>query len=438
MLAPTGTIAFMMDCDTTGIEPDIALVKYKQLAGGGMLKIVNRTVPMALRKLGYDEPAIRGVLDYIDAHDTIEGAPGLKDEHLPVFDCAFAPPQGGRSIHFRGHLRMMAAVQPFLSGAISKTCNMPQRGDRRRHPRGLPRRLEARPQGAGDLPRRLQGEPAGEHQVRADDEGRRQKPPPPRRRARRRSPPRPPQVAAPVAASPSPPAPRRPVQPRRERLPHTRQQPDAQVRHPGPRGLRHRRLLPRRPARRAVHHDGQGRLDDRRPDGRRSGRRSRSACSTACRWRSSSTSSPTAGSSRPGSPRTRTSRSPRASPTTSSAGWAWSSSPATARPTPPSAGDDRGRADAARRAGAQGQRPPHRHHRRPRARRGRAGHATPTPPVVASPSRPTSQPTAWSEQDEQFAHFQSDAPACDNCGALTVRCGTCYRCFNCGNSMGCS
>ena len=125
VLAPTGTIAFMMDCDTTGVEPDIALVKYKQLAGGGMLKIVNRTVPMALRKLGYDEPTIRGILDYVDAHDTIEGAPGLRDEHLPVFDCAFAPPQGGRSIHFRGHLRMMSAVQPFLSGAISKTCNVP-------------------------------------------------------------------------------------------------------------------------------------------------------------------------------------------------------------------------------------------------------------------------------------------------------------------------
>ena len=125
VLAPTGTIAFMMDCDTTGVEPDIALVKYKQLAGGGMLKIVNRTVPMALRKLGYDEPVIRGILDYIDSHDTIEGAPSLKNDDLPVFDCAFAPPQGGRSIHFRGHLRMMAAVQPFLSGAISKTCNVP-------------------------------------------------------------------------------------------------------------------------------------------------------------------------------------------------------------------------------------------------------------------------------------------------------------------------
>src|SRR5205823_3519887 len=101
VLAPTGTIAFMMDCDTTGVEPDIALVKYKQLAGGGMLKIVNRTVPMALRKLGYDEPTIRGVLDHVDALDTIEGAPGLADEHLAVFDCAFPPPQGGRSIHFR-------------------------------------------------------------------------------------------------------------------------------------------------------------------------------------------------------------------------------------------------------------------------------------------------------------------------------------------------
>ena len=130
----------MMDCDTTGIEPDIALVKYKQLAGGGMLKLVNRTVPMAMHKLGYDDPTIRGVLDHIDAHDTIEGAPGLLDEHLPVFDCAFAPPQGGRSIHFLGHLRMMSAVQPFLSGAISKTCNVPRRRHGRGHPRGVPRR----------------------------------------------------------------------------------------------------------------------------------------------------------------------------------------------------------------------------------------------------------------------------------------------------------
>ncbi len=126
VLAPTGTIAFMMDCDTTGVEPDIALVKYKLLAGGGMLKIVNRTVPMALRKLGYSEEQIKEIVKWIDQTDTIEGAPHLQEEHLPVFDCAFKPAQGQRSIHYLAHLRMMAAVQPFLSGAISKTVNMPQ------------------------------------------------------------------------------------------------------------------------------------------------------------------------------------------------------------------------------------------------------------------------------------------------------------------------
>ena len=125
VLAPTGTISFMMDCDTTGIEPDIALVKYKQLAGGGMLKIVNGTVPMALAKLGYDEPQIEAILKYVDKNDTIEGAPALADEHLSVFDCAFKPANGVRSIAWRAHCRMMAAAQPFLSGAISKTVNMP-------------------------------------------------------------------------------------------------------------------------------------------------------------------------------------------------------------------------------------------------------------------------------------------------------------------------
>ncbi|MGQ0636978.1 MAG: vitamin B12-dependent ribonucleotide reductase [Planctomycetaceae bacterium] len=126
VLAPTGTIAFMMDCDTTGIEPDIALVKYKQLAGGGMLKIVNRTVPTALKTLGYTPPAIDAIIAHIDQHDTIEGAPGLADEHLSVFDCAFKPQNGKRSIHWHAHVGMMAAAQPFLSGAISKTVNMPE------------------------------------------------------------------------------------------------------------------------------------------------------------------------------------------------------------------------------------------------------------------------------------------------------------------------
>jgi len=126
VLAPTGTIAFMMDCDTTGVEPDIALVKYKLLAGGGMLKIVNRTVPMALRKLGYTEQQITDIVKYIDENDMIEGAPHLKDKHIAVFDCAFKPAKGRRSIPYMAHLKMMAAAQPFLSGAISKTVNMPQ------------------------------------------------------------------------------------------------------------------------------------------------------------------------------------------------------------------------------------------------------------------------------------------------------------------------
>ncbi|TSA23620.1 vitamin B12-dependent ribonucleotide reductase [bacterium] len=125
VLAPTGTIGFMMDCDTTGVEPDIALVKYKKLVGGGLMKIVNQTVPEALRKLGYDGEQIEHIVAYIDNNDTIERSPHLREEHLPVFDCAFKPANGERSIQYMGHIKMMAAVQPFLSGAISKTVNMP-------------------------------------------------------------------------------------------------------------------------------------------------------------------------------------------------------------------------------------------------------------------------------------------------------------------------
>ncbi len=126
VLAPTGTISFMMDCDTTGIEPDIALVKYKQLAGGGMLKIINKSVHLGLRTLGYTDEQIKAIEAYINDKDTIEGAPELKTEHLPVFDCAFTPANGTRSIRWQAHVEMMAAAQPFLSGAISKTVNMPK------------------------------------------------------------------------------------------------------------------------------------------------------------------------------------------------------------------------------------------------------------------------------------------------------------------------
>ena len=125
VLAPTGTIGFMMDCDTTGVEPDIALVKYKKLVDGGLMKIVNTTVPMALRNLGYDESQVDAIVAWIDEHETIEGAPDLEPGHLPVFDCAFKPARGSRSIHHMGHIRMIGAVQPFISGAISKTINVP-------------------------------------------------------------------------------------------------------------------------------------------------------------------------------------------------------------------------------------------------------------------------------------------------------------------------
>ena len=134
VLAPTGTIAFLMDCDTTGVEPDIALVKYKLLAGGGMLKIVNRGVPQALQRLGYNAKEVESIIAHIEKFDTIEDveengqtiASGLKPEHLGVFDCAFRPHRGKRSIHYLAHLKMMAAAQPFISGAISKTVNMPK------------------------------------------------------------------------------------------------------------------------------------------------------------------------------------------------------------------------------------------------------------------------------------------------------------------------
>ena len=125
VLAPTGTIGFMMDCDTTGVEPDIALVKYKKLVGGGLMKIVNHTVPMALAQLGYAQDEVDAIVAYIDKHETIEGAPHLDPAHLDVFDCAFKPANGSRSIHYMGHVKMIGATQPFISGAISKTINVP-------------------------------------------------------------------------------------------------------------------------------------------------------------------------------------------------------------------------------------------------------------------------------------------------------------------------
>ena len=167
VLAPTGTISFLMDCDTTGVEPDFSLVKFKELVGGGQMTIVNRTVPLALQTLGYNDQQIEQIEAYINEHGTIVGAPELQAEHLPVFDVAV----GERAISHMGHIKMMGAVQPFISGAISKTVNLPADGDGRRHRRCLPAGLALRGQGAGDLPRRVQDRAGAAHRRAAGPAG---------------------------------------------------------------------------------------------------------------------------------------------------------------------------------------------------------------------------------------------------------------------------
>ena len=280
VLAPTGTIGFLMDCDTTGIEPDIALVKYKLLAGGGMLKIVNQTVRPALQHLGYEAAEIDGIVAHIDKYDTIEDVietegttvpSGLKPEHVPVFDCAFKPHKGTRSLHYRGHIRMMAAAQPFLSGAISKTVNLPEEatvddivntyvegwrlglkaiaiyrdGSKRSAPLNVKKTKDMGGDAGGDnrdgdcRPRcgaQRQAAPRNAHRrTRKRD----------RRSARQSRP----------AGPPS----------------HARDAPghEPQVRDRRPQGLPHRRHVRGRPAGRTVHPDEQGRQHHRRPHGHR-------------------------------------------------------------------------------------------------------------------------------------------------------------------------
>ena len=165
MLAPTGTISFLMDCDTTGIEPDFSLVKFKELVGGGQMTIVNQTVGLALETLGYSAEEIEEIKAHLMEMGSIVGAPGLKDEHLPVFDVAV----GERAISAMGHVKMMAAAQPFISGAISKTVNLPESVTVEDIADDLHRGLEARPEGAGDLPRRLEDGAGAEDRRRHED-----------------------------------------------------------------------------------------------------------------------------------------------------------------------------------------------------------------------------------------------------------------------------
>ena len=255
VLAPTGTIGFMMDCDTTGIEPDLALIKYKKLVGGGMIKIVNNTVPTALFKLGYTHDQTDAIVSYIDATGTIEGAPHVKDEHLAVFDCSFKPAKGTRSIHYTGHLRMMAAAQPFISGAISKTVNLPENATiedisdayLQAWKLGLKAVAVYRDGCKKSQPLSAAGTKTAnstkdDARIAAAAHSRRRRY---ERAAARRSP----QVAG------------------RARLDH------AQIQSGRPRGLHHRRPLSQRRARRTLHHHGQRRFDRLRPDGQLRARR---------------------------------------------------------------------------------------------------------------------------------------------------------------------
>jgi ribonucleoside-diphosphate reductase alpha chain len=470
VIAPTGTIAFLMDCDTTGIEPDIALVKYKQLAGGGMLKIVNRTVPMALRKLGYDEPEIRGILDYIDAHDTIEGAPGLEEEDLPVFDCAFAPPQGGRSIHFRGHLGMMAAVQPFISGAISKTVNMPNEatveGIRDAYLEGWRLGLKAlaiyRDGSKGSQPVSTKSESS---KGAAEAAG-----------AVAAAPPAvpAPAPAAPTPAPPSVPAPTPPplspdvltkalapwaatgearpaaiapgsgaapapaIQPRRERLPHTRRSLTHKFDIQGHEGYINVGFYPDgRPGELFITMAKEGStiggLMDVLGTAISIGLQYGVPLEVFVNKFAHSRFEPAGFTKNPDIPIAK-----------SIADYIFRWLGMEFIP-------GYREANAPRRPGAEGEAaepvPP-----MPMLKVN--GHRTATiadlehaeavmgtyhqPPASPLPGGALTLDEGLGEQDRQFAHFQSDAPPCDNCGALTVRCGTCYRCFNCGNSMGCS
>ncbi len=451
VLAPTGTIAFMMDCDTTGIEPDIALVKYKQLAGGGMLKIVNRTVPMALHKLGYDEPEIRGILDYIDAHDTIEGAPGLEGGAPAGLRLCVRPAAGGPEHPLPGPPADDGGGAAVPLRRDLQDLQHAARGDRGGDPRGLPRRLAAGAQGPGDLPRRFQGESAGEHQVGVvQGLGRAARAPAAMAAAPATAPSVSDESAATMAhapwtpAEPAPasrnvPAPTHSVQPRRERLPHTRRSLTHKFDIQGHEGYINVGFYPDgRPGELFITMAKEGSTIGGLMDvlgtaisiGLQYGVPlevfvnkfahsrfepagftknpdipiAKSIADYIFRWLGMEFI--------PGYREANAPRRPAAEP---------EPEPTPVMPVLKVNGHRTATiADLEHAEAVMGTY----HH--------------PEPAELPLPSGELSVDEGLGEQDRQFAHFQSDAPPCDNCGALTVRCGTCYRCFNCGNSMGCS
>ncbi len=425
VLAPTGTIAFMMDCDTTGVEPDIALVKYKQLAGGGMLKIVNRTVPMALRTLGYDDPMIRGVLDHIDAKDTIEGAPGLKDDDLAVFDCAFTPQGGTRSIHWKGHVRMMSAVQPFLSGAISKTINMPRESTvldiREAYLEGWHQGLKAvaiyRDGSKESQPvSTTTEEKAAENKLAASSPL-----PAPEAVAT-------PHASAPIAtAATSGPAPAVKPQPRRERLPDTRASLTHKFDIQGHEGyLTVGFFSDGRPGELFITMAKEGStiggLMDTIGTLVSMGLQYGVPLSVFVNKFAHQRFEPSGFTKNPDIPIAK-------SVTDYVFRWlGMEFLPGYKEANAPNREYDEPAPAVAPTVKVNGHRT---------ATQADLDHVEAIAKAV-NPLSVVSTPETRESQQEQFAHFQSDAPACDNCGALTVRCGTCYRCFNCGNSMGCS
>ncbi len=422
VIAPTGTIAFMMDCDTTGIEPDIALVKYKQLAGGGMLKIVNRTVPMALRKLGYDDPTIQHVLDYVDEHDTIEGAPGVKDEHLSVFDCAFTPRNGTRSIHFRGHLKMMAAAQPFLSGAISKTVNMPREATVLDIENAY---LEGWKLGLKALAIYRDGSKESQPVSTASEENKAKDAA--QRKAEAASPlPAPEAEAKPAPAAPIQ-APSGP-QPRRERLPDTRKSVTHKFDIQGHEGyVTVGFFADGRPGElfitMAKEGSTVGGLMDVVGTLVSMGLQYGVPLDVFVNKFAHSRFEPSGFTKNPDIPiaKSITDYIFRWLGIQFIPGYREANTPQREQPS------EIEESPAAPVIKVNG------HRKATAADLDHAESLQQPSPTVHFAAEATAE-----NQQQQFARFQSDAPACDNCGALTVRCGTCYRCFNCGNSMGCS
>jgi len=414
VLAPTGTISFMMDCDTTGIEPDIALVKYKQLAGGGMLKIVNQTVPLALKTLGYDEAEIESIVSYIDKEDTIEGAADLKTEDLPVFDCAFQPPGGTRSIPWKAHIRMMAAAQPFISGAISKTVNMPR---------------ECTAEDVADA--YTEGWRLGLKALAIYRDGSKEVQPLSTKKKA--------EAEKPVSA------------PRRERLPDTRRSITHKFSVSGHEGYITVGLYPDgRPGELFITMAKEGstigglmdcfgtavsmslqygvplevyvnkfshtRFEPmgytKNPDIRIA----KSIVDYIFRWMGITFMPEQQAANKEAQP-----------PTTGTVPEESDDGEAEPRPAAKTAGGPRAGQGS---AGSNGSRGPGNSPGGNGAKRAATSESPSTVSLLETVSP--------GSRSEQFAIFQTDAPSCDSCGAITVRCGNCYLCYNCGQSMGCS